>query len=233
MYIEDIMITNFIIDYSILNLIKDFLKINTSTKRIIISSLLGELSLLFINNSFQLIIKILFSILLVIIAFKYKNIIYLLKELIYFYTISFFLGGILYYLKINSLINYSYFILLVPFILNIYKRIEYNLNKTIKTNYKVTIYLNNGEILYLNGFMDTGNTLIEPYTNKKVIFINKNINENYFLVPYNSITQNQLVKCFKPKKVYIDNIGERKDIVVGILNNNSYECILNYKIMEE
>lgn len=233
MYIEDIMITNFIIDYSILNLIKDFLKINTSTKRIIISSLLGELSLLFINNSFQLIIKILFSILLVITAFKYKNIIYLLKELIYFYTISFFLGGILYYLKINSLINYSYFILLVPFILNIYKRIEYNLNKTIKTNYKVTIYLNNGEILYLNGFMDTGNTLIEPYTNKKVIFINKNINENYFLVPYNSITQNQLVKCFKPKKVYIDNIGERKDIVVGILNNNSYECILNYKIMEE
>lgn len=233
MYIEDILITNFIIDYSILNLIKDFLKINTSTKRIIISSLLGELSLLFINNSFQLIIKILFSILLVITAFKYKNIIYLLKELIYFYTISFFLGGILYYLKINSLINYSYFILLVPFILNIYKRIEYNLNKTIKTNYKVTIYLNNGEILYLNGFMDTGNTLIEPYTNKKVIFINKNINENYFLVPYNSITQNQLVKCFKPKKVYIDNIGERKDIVVGILNNNSYECILNYKIMEE
>ena len=35
--------------------------------------------------------------------------------------------------------------------------------------------------------MDSGNTLIEPYGNRKVIIINKKINENYYLVPYKTI----------------------------------------------
>lgn len=83
--------------------------------------------------------------------------------------------------------------------------------------------------------MDTGNTLIEPYTNKKVIFINKTIDENYFLVPYKTIDNSSLIKCFKPKKIYIETLGERKDVVVGVLNKklNNFDCLLNYKLMED
>ena len=58
------------------------------------------------------------------------------------------------------------------------------------TRYKVTIYLNNGKILYLNGFLDTGNSLIDPYHGNKIIIINKKVDENYFFVPYNTINNN-------------------------------------------
>ena len=52
--------------------------------------------------------------------------------------------------------------------MNIYEYFEYDIRRFIQNRYKVNIYLNDGTILYLNGFMDTGNNLIEPYTNKKV-----------------------------------------------------------------
>ena len=32
--------------------------------------------------------------------------------------------------------------------------------------------------------MDTGNNLIDPYSNKKVIIINEEVEENFFLIPY-------------------------------------------------
>ena len=43
-----------------------------------------------------------------------------------------------------------------------------------------------------------------------------------------------LLKCFNPKRVYIEGIGQRDDITVGITNNKfkGYNCLLNYKLME-
>ena len=83
--------------------------------------------------------------------------------------------------------------------------------------------------------MDTGNNLIEPYTNKKVIIINKQVNENFYLVPYKTVSGESLIKCFTPKKVYIDGLGEINNISVGVCDKkfNGYNCLLNYKIMEE
>ena len=83
--------------------------------------------------------------------------------------------------------------------------------------------------------MDTGNNLIDPYTHKKVIIINKNIETEFILVPYKTISDESLLKCFKPKKVYIDGIGERNDILVGIVNKKfiGFNCLLNYKLMED
>ena len=131
-----------------------------------------------------------------------------------------------------ELINLVYCIVTIIMIFNLLKIQEIFI---INTKYNVTVYLNSGEILNLKGYMDTGNTLIEPYSNKKVIIINKNVNENYYLVPYKTIDNSSLIKCFNPKKVYIDGLGERKDISVGIINKkfNGYDCLLNYKIMEE
>ena len=116
-----------------------------------------------------------------------------------------------------------------------YKYVFNDLKVALNTRYRVTIYLNNGQILFLNGFMDTGNNLIDPVTNKKVIIINKNIDEDYMLVPYKTIDNTSLIKCFKPKKVYIDGLGERNDILVGITNKKflGFNCLLNNCLMEE
>ena len=169
---------------------------------------------------------------MILIGFGRNN---LIKNVIYFYVFSFLLGGTLYYFKIENLIKYEFILLLIPLFMNIYKYLAYNLKNLINTRYKVTIYLNDGHILYLNGFMDTGNNLIDPITNKKVIIINKNIQENYILVPYKTVDNESLIKCFKPRKVYIDGLGERKDVLVGIVNKKfiGFNCLLNNLLLED
>lgn len=238
-YIDELIILNFIIDFLILKTTSSILKLNTKTSRLIISSIVGEISLLYLfinfNNIELTLFKLSIGVIMNLISFGYINLKDFIKNLLYFYMFSFFLGGTLYYLKIESLVKYKYYLLLIPIIMNILKKLAYNLKNIIKLRHKVTIYLKNGNILYLNGYMDTGNTLVEPYTNKNVIIINKDIKEKFFLVPFKTIENSSLLKCFKPKKVYIDGIGERNDIVVGVTNKkfNGFNCLLNYNLMEE
>lgn len=238
-YIDELIMLNFIIDFLILKTTSSILKLNTKTSRLIISSIVGEISLLYLfvsfNNIELTLFKLLIGIIMNLISFGYINLKDFVKNLLYFYMFSFFLGGTLYYLKIESLVKYKYYILLIPIIMNILKKLTYNLKNILKLRHKVTIYLKNGNVLYLNGYMDTGNTLVDPYTNKNVIIINKDIKEKFFLVPFKTIENSSLLKCFKPKKVYIDGIGERNDIVVGVTNKkfNGFNCLLNYNLMEE
>ena len=232
-YIDELIILNFIIDFLILKTTSSILKLNTKTSRLIISSIAGEISLLYLfinfNNIELTLFKLSIGVIMNLISFGYINLKDFIKNLLYFYMFSFLLGGTLYYLKIESLVKYKYYLLLIPIIMNILKKLAYNLKNIIKLRHKVTIYLKNGNILYLNGYMDTGNTLVEPYTNKNVIIINKDIKEKFFLVPFKTIENSSLLKCFKPKKVYID------DIVVGVTNKkfNGFNCLLNYNLMEE
>lgn len=238
-YIDELILLNFIIDFLILKSTSKILKLNTTTLKIVLSSVFGEISILYLfinlNNIELTIFKLLIGIIMNLIAFGFDDIKEFIKNVIYFYMFSFFLGGALYYLKIESLVKYQYYLLLIPLIMNILKYFTYNLKNIISLRHKVTIYLKNGKGLYLNGYMDTGNTLKDPYSNKNVIIINKDIDENFFLVPYKTINNSSLIKCFKPKKVFIDGLGERKDIVVGISNKKfkGFNCLLNYNLMEE
>ena len=180
-YIDELLLLNFIIDYILLTTTSKLLKINTRKYKIFLSCLIGELSLisLFIDTSnfILLIIKLLTCTLMIIVSFGFNDIKTFIKNTTYFYIINFFLGGCLYYFKLENLIKYKYYILLIPLIIHIYWYFTYNLKNVFSLKYKVTVYLNNGKVLYLNGFMDTGNNLIEPYNNRKVIIINKKINE--------------------------------------------------------
>ena len=226
-YLDEFILLNFIIDYILLNCLKDLLKINTRKYRLFLSSLIGEITILSLffklNNHLIFIINIIICMFMIVVAFGYTDIKTLIKNTIYFYILNFFIGGCLFYFKNEKLIKYRYLILLVPIIMKIYKYFAYNLKNIVSLKHKVTVYLNNGKVLYLNGYMDTANTLIEPYGNKKVIIIDKNIKEDLFYVPY------------RTKRVYIDGIGERNDVCIGIINQKfiGYNCLLNYKLMEE
>ena len=238
-YIDELIILNFIIDYILLTTTSKILKINTTKTKIIFSTLIGELSILILfiktNNIIISFIKLLLGLIMIKVAFNQKDKKEYIKTTIYFYIFSFFLGGTLYYFKIEDLVKYNYILLLIPIIMNIYEYFAYDLKDILRTRYKVNIYLNNGKILYLNGYMDTGNNLIDPYSNKKVIIINEEVEENFFLIPYQTVDSSSLMKCFIPKKIYIDKIGERKDIIVGISKNKfkGFNCLLNNKLMEE
>ena len=238
-YIEEVFILDFLIDFYILYVCSMILKINVKKYRLFISSLFSSLSSLFVfnisNNYYLFLLKIIISFIMILISFGYSDYKTLIKNTIYFCLINYFLGGLLYYLRISKIINYKYFLLLIPLFLKIYKYFIYNVKKTICYRYKVNIYLNNGKILYLNGYMDSGNNLIEPYSNRKVIIINKKVDENYYLVPYKTVDSYAMLKCFNPKKVFIEGLGERNDVSIGVVNKkfNGFNCLLNYKLMEE
>ena len=238
-YIDEVVFLNFIIDFIILKTMSSMLKLNTNNIKLVFSSLLGELSLvtLFVslNNFTILILKIILCFLMIFISFGYSDLRTFIKNCIYFFIFNFFLGGALFYFKNSGLVKYRIILFFIPVFMNIYKRFSYNLRNVFSLKHKVTVYLNNGKILYLNGYMDTGNNLIEPYTHRKVIIINKKIDEKFYLVPYKTINDYSLLKCFNPKKVYIDGLGERNDVSIGIINKKfvGYNCLLNNKLMEE
>ena len=235
-YIDEYIFINTFIDYYLIKSCSIILKNNTNNKRILLSCLISNISiiLLFLNINYfiNLIIKLLICILMMYISFGRTNII---KNTIYFYILNFFIGGFLFYFKNEGLFKYKYYLFFIPIIMNIYKYFSYNIRNYLRLKYKVTIYLKSGKMLYLNGYMDSANTLIEPYSNRKVIIINKKVNEDFYLVPYKTIDNYSLIKCFNPVYVYIDGIGLRKDVSIGIINRKfkGYNCLLNYRLMED
>ena len=110
-YIDIILLINFIIDLLLLLSVSFLLKRRASLTRIIISSSIGSLStlLLFVihNNFLLLIYKLLTSIIMIIITFKYNNFHYFKDNLIYLYISSIVLGGTIYLInnQISSINN--------------------------------------------------------------------------------------------------------------------------------
>lgn len=252
-YLDVVFIINFFYDFITLISSSIILKRNTKLIRIILGSLFGSLTLLIyfirMNNIEIFIYKIIISSLIIIITFNYKNIKYFIKNIYYFYLIGILLGGFLYFinnslLKNNGLIfyknkNINVFIGIILSVICTYIYIR-NI-KDLKTNYnkylKVKLFFNNYSI-NLNAFLDTGNKLIDPYTLKPIIIVNKEYikNDEYkLLVPYKTCDYDGLLKCIKANKIFIEGIGYKKNFLVGITDSikmDGVDCILSELLME-
>lgn len=248
-YIDIILIINFIIDLLLLLSVSFLLKRRASLTRIIISSSIGSLStlLLFVihNNFLLLIYKLLISIIMIIITFKYNNFHYFKDNLIYLYIISIVLGGTIYLInnQISSInngliftsnnlkINLFLLIIITPIIIYKYLKTTKNYQITYSNYYDIDIYYND---LCIKGtaFLDTGNNLKDPYFKRPIILINKElINEpvKTFLVPY-SVVNNQkgLLEVFSPKKIIVNNKKCKKTLLgLSDININGIKIILN------
>ena len=252
-YLDIVLIINFFFDFILLLCVSLILKRNTKLNRIILSSFFGGLSILFLFlkiNSFELFIfKIFISIIMILIAFGYKNIKYTIINLLYLYVISIFLGGGLYLINLelsykhigiiffhNGLsINILLIIILTPIIIYIYYYQSKRLKNNYNNYYNVKIYYNN-HIIDCTGYMDTGNNLIDNLTHKKVILIDKrkiifNI-DKFRYIPLKTVKGNDLIKCIKIDKVII-NKKEYHNLLLGIIdyiNLDGIDVILNNKM---
>ena len=252
-YLDLVMILNFFFDFILLLSVSILLRRNANIYKLLLGSFLGGLSILFlfINiSSIQLFIyKVIISIVMVLISFGYKSIKYTFKNLLYLYTASIILGGFLYFLNIefsykqtglifinNGLsINVIFLIIFCPFIIYIYVKQGLWLKSNYSNYYKVSLYIKD-KIYNLNAFLDTGNNLVEPITKKPVILIDKKINcDNFFYIPYKTITNNGLIKCIKVDKIEINGIFKYK-VIVGLLDEkikiDGIDCLLNKKLLE-
>lgn len=243
-YIDLVILLNYFFDVLILLTVNVTLKRNATLKRILLVSILGEISLLglFLSKAWLLVLlKLEISLLLNIFTFKYKDIFYTFTNLLYFYMISIILGGFIYFLKLNHL-SYFLIILISPVIFYLYYKQSIYLKTTINKTYPLTIYFPNKRSLKLTGFIDTGNKLRDPVTKKWVILVNRKLLKGVIrirtpiYVPYHSLNNKGLVECIKPLKLVIEN-KEYTNFLVGLMDSkimiNSTDCIINLEILEE
>lgn len=247
-YIDIIIIINIIIDFLLLKSIDLLLKRNTKLIRIIIASIIGGVStiLLFkINNNYLLFLyKLLISIAMIIISFKYECFSYFKDNLIWLYIVSIILGGTLYMIKDHLtlsnyalafssnglIINIYVFLFISPIILYRYLKINKKQKIVYSNYYDINIYYNDIK-LSGTGFLDTGNNLKDPYLNRPIILVNKSLikdNINTFIIPYKAVNTSGLLEVFKPKKIHINN-KDIKNVLIGLsdINFNGIKIILN------
>ena len=259
-YLDLVILLNFIFDTLLLTVVKITLKRNVKFYRIILGGLVGGISILFLFmkiNSIELFfLKIIISILMLLVTFGYKDKRYFIKNMIYLYLSSMILGGFLYFFNMqfsykneglvffyNGLsINFIFLIIFCPIILYIYLRSNRELRNNYNYYLQVEITFKNNRKIVLTGFLDTGNKLICPITNKGIILVEKEVLKGKInlqtplLVPYKSLNNKSMLKCFPIKSLIIDN-KKTTNVLVGIsedkINIDGVGCILSTKVMEE
>lgn len=196
-YIEQVLIDNFIINLFIILSLKAILKANFKKIYMVLASLLGSVFALILpifnlNFIFNIFAKILLSLTMVIILKKYKK----LKEyLLYYFSflfITFLYGGVCLFIlttfdKNFITSNYTTYslplgaiVVIIFFVYLCLKNLFNNFYSRKKINnfvYKIIIKNGNlsDEIL---GFLDSGNTLIDNVTNKPITIVNYNSLKN-------------------------------------------------------
>ena len=256
-YIDLILLLNFGFDFILLLSVSLILRRNTPIYKLLLGAFIGSISVLtlFIKiNSLELfIIKIIISILMTITSFKFKNIKYALKNILYLYITSIVLGGALYLLNIeltyknqgiifykNKMsINFIILVIISPIIIYIYTKECKNMKNNYSNYHEVEIKIRD-KIIKCTGFIDTGNKLKDPYKKRPIILINNNYIEkdiNKIMVPAHTIMGTKLIECVKIEELKLDKKTIKKQVLLGFINKkikiDGVECILNNEIMEE
>lgn len=249
-YLDIVFLLNFIIDFLILYGVKVVLKEKVKLIRILLGSLVGSLTLimLFVKiNSFILILsKFLISLLIILVSFGKRH---FLKNLAYFYLISIILGGSFYLLDItyeegnllvfknNYLINFIILIFGSILIIFLFVRENIKYKEIFSNKYIVKIYLFK-KMYELEGFIDTGNRLTDPYKKRAIILVNLKLKNkaNYIYVPYKALNTSGVIPCLKPDKVIIDD-KEFDNCLIGFSKEkfklDGLSCILPNKFKED
>lgn len=225
-YVDIIFLINLIYDYLILNSVNIVLRRRIKVKRILCGSFIGSISAFgifypLLNNIY---LTLLLGIIMVLLTFGFKDIIYLKNNLLYFYLISVIFGGFLYLVNIkfnhhyNSsdaynfqiMTNFIGIIILSPIIYFFYLYANKNNNVNHKNYYNLKFSLKN-KIYDITAFYDTGNLIKDPYKGRPVILINEKLlygdikNKSPIYVPCNMINNHILLKCYKPNLLVVNN----------------------------
>lgn len=241
-YVDLIIMLNFILDFLLLMSLSLILKRNASIFRITLGALIGGVSIifLFINvNSVELFFyKVIISLVMILVSFGFKNIKFTIKNIIYLYLLSIILGGTLYFIndelayKSEGLIffhngfsiNFLIIIIISPIILFWYVKSIRNHKEKISRLYEVSITFLNGKKVMLTALLDTGNNLYDPYKKRPIIVINKDVLKDYhprcILVPCVTVNKTSMLRCFRIKKLVINKEVIKDDCLVGISDNN-------------
>ncbi len=198
----------------------------TSAVRLISGSLIGGIYSLTVFVKDIGFIKYIAPVGVLAFVFKFNNLTDFIRTVAVFYIVLFVFGGCFYAMS-NSLFVLStvvsYFVLWL--LGGFYKKIS------VSSVVDVTLWINN-KTTVLNGLVDTGNSLYDPYTRLPVMIVSeKCLDIDSFmprLIPYKSVGSSGLLKVITPEKVVVD--GNEIKCAVGVCDkelSDSFNAILN------
>ncbi len=236
-YLDLLLLFNFLIDLLLLLSVASILKRRVSFYRLVGSAFLGSFSVFFLflplSNFVLLFLKFGMSMMMILVAYSYRDIRTFLKNLGYFYFASILLGGSIYLWNStfsfggiqNSFVSNSYqlnffgLLFLSPIIIAYYVRKMKGVKEQYAFYQKVRMLVDHHAISGV-GYADSGNTL--TYKKKPVILARKNLLENKnasIYLPYQTALGIGMLACFPVEEVYLDN-KVYKNIYVGIMQED-------------
>ncbi len=257
-YVDLVFFLNGAYDFLLLLTVNLALKRFAKLKRILGASLLGALSLIILFLPLSPMLLFLFkvgvSIIMVLIAYGYKDPKYFFRNLSYLYMCSIILGGFLYFLNtqfsysVQGLvfihdgfsINYLVLLIISPLILGAYLRELKKIKKLYNYTYQVKIVFKNQKVITCQGFLDSGNKLKDPVTHKYIILVEPGIMPRGKLipmyVPFKTVAEEGLLECFAINYIEI-NDHKYHNYLIGLapekFNMSGINCLLNNKLLEE
>jgi stage II sporulation protein GA (sporulation sigma-E factor processing peptidase) len=263
-HLDILLMENFIVNYFLLYITSQTVRIKAKFLRLIISASLGAVYVLtkifpslFVFTS--LVFKIAMALIMILVIFREKNIVFNLKALLIYMLYSMVLAGLCFFIVFNqqnyiddysSLYNFSYKKLMLAMII-IYLIID-RLVIYIKDRKEVNSLIFTVDIVNkhmekkVHAFLDTGNELREPVTNLPVMIIEKkHFNDFYidekdaFHIPY-QVVNGGVGKLlgFKPEyiKIHYGKEIRQRQVIVALSENklsdlNDYNALLSRGII--
>ncbi|MBE5812999.1 MAG: hypothetical protein E7314_05025 [Clostridiales bacterium] len=190
-YVDELFLENFIMNYIILYITAYFSKIKPKWYRLSLASALGAIYVILtyiVNISIynSLISKAILSILIVIVGFNFKRTVEFLKIICIFYLTTFAIGGAgfcigyfsdavtitetgMIYVKEISLKIVIISILITFIMAKVVVMILKNRTNLSAEYFDIDIFLEDKKAK-LSAFLDTGNTIHEPFSKRSVVF---------------------------------------------------------------
>lgn len=244
-YLDIVFFENFILNYIIILSTAIISKSKIKLTSIMLSSTIGGIFsilnyLMNINSLENIILKIIISILMMLIAFNEYKIKKLIKQLLFFYLVSFTFGGIafmlLFFIKPQNIImksnhlvgTYPIKITILAGILGfvviflIEKIIKDRLNKKSMICDLEIFY--DGKIRKIKTMIDTGNLLKEPISKNDVIIVekeslegivSKDILENIKYILKGKWIQEKNIYSYKIKLIPFSSLGNDNGLLLG------------------
>jgi stage II sporulation protein GA (sporulation sigma-E factor processing peptidase) len=245
-YVDLIFLINLVYDFLILNSVNLVLRRYIKVKRIFFGSLIGSISAfsIFIPLLNNIYVTIILSVIMLIITFGFKDIIYIKNNILYFYLISIIYGGFIYFinLKFNNyytlqeyynhkiIVNFIGIIIISP-IVYFYYLYLYKNNLINHQNYYELKFSLNEKVKTIKAFYDTGNLVKDPYKGRPVILINEEIlygdikNKSPIYVPCHMVNNLIMLKCYKPNLLIINNHILNNCLIASWNKSNFYDDI--------
>ncbi|KEI17872.1 sigma-E processing peptidase SpoIIGA [Clostridium haemolyticum] len=259
LYLDIFILENFMVNFFLLYITTQTLRLKQKILYVILASIIGTAYAMFMVYSkfqyfFNIPLKFFIAIIMILIVFRKKNLLFLFKATVVFIIYSMLLAGICIFIEINGTNNilvgfsYKYLILAIMFFyIVIHRLVSYIRDRNEINNfiYEIDIVMND-ITKKVKAFLDTGNELREPVTNLPVMIVEKSIipiselnTQNKFIIPYRVVNGfTGKLEGFKPKyiEVHKKNTVEKREVIIALCDNglselNDYNALLSRGII--